>query len=172
MHDNRYSDHHERHDRYRRYGRDDDYHYRRSRESYAFRAGDPGPGPNRYRVRRSLRDRKFAGVCSGIARYFGWDVTWLRFGWVISSFFFFPIPIIAYFAAAVVMKTDNEVDHRPYERDEDARFWKTFSTQPKRTFSELKHRFRALDTRISDIEYTVTSDEYGLNRAFDDLEKK
>ena len=33
------------------------------------------------------QDRKIAGVCSGIANYFGWDPTWVRIGTVVFSLF-------------------------------------------------------------------------------------
>lgn len=36
-------------------------------------------------LRRSLYDRKLAGVCAGIARYFGLDVTLVRLGWVLFT---------------------------------------------------------------------------------------
>jgi phage shock protein C len=58
-----------------------------------------------------------------------------------------------------------------YESTEEERFWRTFSVRPRVTFSELKHRFRALDTRIAQMEYAVTSSEYGLRKQFRDLER-
>ncbi len=142
----------------------------RQRDGYAFHAGEPGPGPNQIKLRRSLVDRKFAGVCGGIAAYYGWNVTWLRIGWVLASFFMFPVNLFAYIGAAILMKPAGQ-KMPAYESPEEERFWRTFSTRPRATFSELKHRFRALDARISDMETLVTSNEYGLRKAFNDLEK-
>jgi phage shock protein C len=37
------------------------------------------------RLYRSRNDRKVAGVCAGIAEYYGWDPTMVRVGWVILT---------------------------------------------------------------------------------------
>jgi len=145
------------------------HHYHRERGGYAYRAGDPGPGPNIHRLRRNTRRAKIAGVCARLAEYFGWRVRLVRLGAILMTIFFFPFPAIAYCIAAVMIKPDNG---RPAFVDaEEVRFWRTFSTRPKATFSELKHRFRALDARLADLESAVVSDEYGLRKAFRDLER-
>jgi phage shock protein C len=59
----------------------------------------------------------------------------------------------------------------PQRSPEEERFWRTFSVRPRTTFSELKHRFRALDARIAEMEHAVTSSEYGLRKQFRDLER-
>jgi len=146
------------------------HHHYGARDDYAHRAGDPGPGPNRHRLRRNVRAGKVAGVCAGIADYFDWNVKWLRIGAVLGAVFFFPMPIIAYMAAAFMMKSNDASVSPFYESQEEERFWRTFSVKPKATFAELKHRFRALDARIGDMEKTVTSSEYGLRKEFRDLE--
>jgi phage shock protein C len=149
------------------------HHWRdRDRESYAFRAGQPGPGPNFHRLRRNTRRGKIAGVCAGFAEYFGWNLKWVRILSVLATVFFFPLPAFAYLAAAVFMKADTDAPlQTEFRNSEEERFWRTFSTRPKATFSELKHRFRALDARIGDLEHAVTSNEYGLRKAFRDLER-
>ncbi|WP_165793756.1 envelope stress response membrane protein PspC [Hyphococcus luteus] len=146
------------------------HHHWRDKDSYAYRAGQPGPGPNFHRLRRNTRRGKIAGVCAGLADYFGWSVKWVRVLSILLTVFFFPFPIFAYVAAAIFIKPDDgpPVEYRDQEEE---RFWRTFSTRPKATFSELKHRFRALDARLADLERAVTSDEYGLRKAFRDLER-
>lgn len=145
------------------------HHHYRDKSRYAYRAGEPGPGPNIHRLRRIPSRGKIAGVCVGLAEYFGWNVKMTRVAAILLTVFFFPLPIFVYIAAAIIMKTDlqplNTTD------PESERFWRTFTTRPKVTFSELKHRFRALDARIADIESAVVSDEYGLRKAFRDLER-
>lgn len=37
------------------------------------------------RLYRSRDDRKLAGVCAGIAEYFGWDPTLVRAGWIVLT---------------------------------------------------------------------------------------
>ncbi len=150
------------------------HHHWRDRDSYAHRAGQPGPGPNFHRLRRNTRDGVIAGVCAGLAYYFGWNLKWVRISSVILAILFPPFVIGGYVAAAIFIKADNRIaggEPESFRDPESERFWRTFSTRPKATFSELKHRFRALDRRIADLEQAVTSDEYGLRKAFNDLER-
>ncbi|MEO7068105.1 MAG: PspC domain-containing protein [Rhodanobacter sp.] len=37
------------------------------------------------RLLRSRTDRTFAGVCGGVAEYFGWDPTLVRVAWIILT---------------------------------------------------------------------------------------
>lgn len=142
----------------------------RRRSGYAYHAGEGGPGPNSHRLRRNMRRGKIAGVCAGLADYFGWRVKFVRLGAILATVFFFPLPIFAYLAAAVLMKRPSETKSA-YQSTEDERFWRTYSVKPKATFAELRHRFRALETRVEQMEYAVTSDEYGLRKQFRDLER-
>lgn len=145
------------------------HHHWRDREGYAYRAGAPGPGPNIHRLRRNTARGKIAGVCAGFAEYFGWSVKWTRIAAVLLTIFFFPVPIFIYLALAMIIKPSH--GEPSYQTSEEERFWRTFSVKPRATFSELKHRFRAIETRIADLESAVTSDEYGLRKAFRDLER-
>lgn len=149
------------------------HHHWGDREGYAYRQGQPGPGPNIHRLRRNMARGKIAGVCAGLADYFDWKVKWLRLGFIIASVVppFFPLGLIVYGILAVVMKSDRRDAPIGQPDEESERFWRTFSTRPKATFSDLKHRFRALDRRLADIESAVVSDEYGLRKAFRDLER-
>jgi phage shock protein C len=57
------------------------------------------------RLMRSVTDRKFAGVCGGIAEYFDIDSTTVRLLWVLAVIL--PIPLVpaflGYFVAWIVM---------------------------------------------------------------------
>jgi phage shock protein C len=37
------------------------------------------------RLHRARNDRKLAGVCGGVAEYFGWDPTLVRVGWIVLT---------------------------------------------------------------------------------------
>ena len=37
------------------------------------------------RLYRSRTDRKLAGVCGGIAEYYGWDPTLVRVAWIVLT---------------------------------------------------------------------------------------
>jgi phage shock protein C len=50
------------------------------------------------------QDKMLFGVCSGVAHYFGLDVTLVRLMWVLVTAFTTFIPgVVAYIVAAVVM---------------------------------------------------------------------
>lgn len=53
------------------------------------------PGPKRY-IRTNGAERKIAGVCGGIAKYFDWDPTLVRILWVILTIASFGAGIIGY----------------------------------------------------------------------------
>ena len=146
------------------------HHHYHDKHSYPFNAGHPGPGPNQHRLYRDKDRKVIAGVCAGIANYYGWrSPDALRFGWFFMALFFFPLPIVAYFIAAIVIKPGPRMPIQQSEEEEE--FWRTFSTRPRATFSELKHRFRALDARLASLESAVVSDEYRLRAEFRDLER-
>jgi phage shock protein C len=48
-------------------------------------ATEPGSAPHGRRLTRSTTDRKIAGICGGLAEYFGVDATLIRLLWVILS---------------------------------------------------------------------------------------
>jgi phage shock protein PspC (stress-responsive transcriptional regulator) len=48
-------------------------------------ATEPAPAPLGQRLTRSATDQKIAGVCGGLAEYFGVDATPIRLLWVILS---------------------------------------------------------------------------------------
>ncbi|MCH8557326.1 MAG: PspC domain-containing protein [Balneolia bacterium] len=68
-------------------------------DSYAF--------TKKKQLRRSRKDKRFLGVCGGIADYFGFDPTVVRilFG---LSMAFYGTPILLYFLLAIVMKKEPE----------------------------------------------------------------
>ena len=61
------------------------------------------PSQPRERLERSMRDKKIAGVCAGVARYFGADVTLVRLIWVVLVFVPPSIGLIAYIVGWIVM---------------------------------------------------------------------
>ena len=51
---------------------------------------------------RSVSDKKLAGVCGGIAEYFGLDSTLVRVGWALVSLFA-GAGILAYIVCALII---------------------------------------------------------------------
>jgi phage shock protein C len=57
------------------------------------------------------RDKMIAGVCAGIAEYFGWDVTLFRVVFVLGSIFSVAFPgILVYLVCWIVMPAPAEVE--------------------------------------------------------------
>ena len=54
---------------------------------------------------RSVKDRKIAGVCAGVAEYFGCDPTVIRAGWAVLSLFA-GAGLIAYIICAFIIPED------------------------------------------------------------------
>ena len=100
------------------------------------------------------QNKKFLGVCAGIADYTGIDVTVVRVGTVILSLITSGWVIPAYFITAWLAPC------KPfglYDDAEDAKFWQGVRSNPSRSASEVRSKFRDLDRRLADIETLYTS---------------
>ena len=70
------------------------------RASMPFAAGAGRP------LDRDIANKKVAGVCAGIARHFGWDVTLVRVAFL-ASLLLHGVGLVAYFIAWVCMPRDD-----------------------------------------------------------------
>jgi phage shock protein C len=124
------------------------------------------PSDNPFRLYRDTSRSWVAGVCAGIADYFGVSVGLVRV-LTFAGFVFFFIPAIAgYVALAVLLKP------KPGGLFADAReeaFWRGVATDPPQTFQSLRRKFHDLEQRLGRMEALVTSDEFDLRRKFRDL---
>lgn len=121
------------------------------------------------RLRRNKIDGVFGGVCAGIGDYFSLDHTVTRIAFVISVFFL-GVPLFLYFLAWIFIPKDKRA---PYIREyrEARRARKEHPSAPVRTanFRDVKSKFRSLETRLQDLERSITSKEWKLNREFRNL---
>jgi len=110
---------------------------------------------------------KWSGVCAGIADYTGIDVTWVRVGAIVLTIAGgFPWTLIAYWLVAWM------ADNKPiglYDSAEDAKFWQGVRSNPKRSTSEVRSKFRDIDRRLADIEMYYTSRNTRLADEIDSL---
>lgn len=112
------------------------------------------------------QNKKFLGVCSGIADYTGFDVTVVRVATVILALISQGIVIPAYFITAWIAPC------KPfglYEDAEDAKFWQGVRTNASRSTAEVRSKFRDLDRRLADIETLYTSRNSRLADEIDSL---
>ena len=71
-----------------------------------------GPGPRR--LYRSITDRKMAGVCGGLADYFGIDPVIARLVWVAVTVVSFGLGILLYLVAILVVPNNpHQAGSRP-----------------------------------------------------------
>ena len=129
-------------------------------------AGEGRRSPNR--LYRNTRDGKCLGVCAGIADYFGFSPWSVRLVVVVSLVLFTLPTLAAYFAAGFLLDPKPE---NLYGSSEEELFWRSVRTEPTRTVSDLRHRYRELERRLQAIEAYVTSREFELNRDINDLDR-
>lgn len=114
------------------------------------------------------QNKKFKGVCSGIADYTGIDVTIIRIGLVVLTFVGGgPWTVIAYFITAWMapVKPQAMVNETP----EQTKFWQGVRASPARTVRDVRSRFREIDRRLAEVETFVTSSNSRLAREIEQL---
>lgn len=113
------------------------------------------------------QNKKWLGVCSGIADYAGIDATLVRVGVVLLTIAGgFPWTLIAYVAVAWM------AEPKPsglYDSPDDAKFWQGVRSNPKRSTAEVRSKFRDIDRRLADIEMMYTSRNSRLADEIDSL---
>lgn len=129
---------------------------------------------------RDDENGKIAGVCAGIADYFGWEL-WLVRIITVSAFFLggSGIIFVLYIAAWVVLeKKSKAAKHlaagssaaayadRPVELK--TRVWQR-GESPKQALQHLNHQFNSMELKLRDMERHVTSNRFQLNREFNNL---
>lgn len=116
---------------------------------------------NPHRLYRDREHAIIAGVCAGLAEYFGFNRKVLRVITAIGAVLFAPFVITSYIILAIVLpvrKPEQTID------EEQAVFWRGVSNAPSDVFSSVRHRFRELDLRLQKMEAFVTSREFEIDR--------
>jgi phage shock protein C len=114
------------------------------------------------------QNKKWMGVCAGIADYTGVDVTLIRIGFVLATVLGGSgIIIVAYMIAGwMAPKKPREL---AYETPEQAKFWQGVRASPARTVRDVRSKFRDIDRRLADVETYVTSSNSRLAREIEQL---
>ena len=113
------------------------------------------------------RNKKFMGVCAGIADYFGVETLWIRLGFLATLFFLFPPIFFIYLAVGWFAdpKPTALYNESPDERE----FWTQVRVAPQRTVRDVRASFRESDRRLQDIEAYMTSSNSRLASEIDRL---
>jgi phage shock protein C len=116
---------------------------------------------NPHRLYRDKENAILAGVCAGLANYFGLNRKGLRLIVAVCSVFFLPFTIVAYIILTIILPTKPE---DLYKDESQEKFWRGVSMAPSDVFSNLSHRFRELDVRLQKMEAYITSKEFDIDR--------
>ena len=116
---------------------------------------------NPHRLYRDRDNAMLAGVCAGLAEYFGFNRKGVRVVAILGAIFFLTFVAVAYLVLALLLPS------KPREVNVDkekAEFWRDVSNAPADVFSNVKHRFRELDRRLQRMGAFVTSKEFEFDR--------
>jgi len=141
---------------------------------------------------RNAEQGKIAGVCAGIAEYFGWE-TWLVRILVVSGVLFgMPFLILGYIAAWFILdKSPEQTSKAKFEPSESnyssrprkskreadvtnesikvkARIWQS-GEPPKQALYDISRKFRSLEKKLQGMEQYVTSAEFTVSREINKL---
>jgi len=118
---------------------------------------------NPHKLFRDKENAMIAGVCSGIADYFGFNRKGVRVATALLLLFppFFPFVLFSYILLAILVPVKPA---NLYETEEQAVFWRGVSNAPSDVFGSLSHRFRELNLRLEKMEAFVTSREFEIDR--------
>ena len=118
---------------------------------------------NPHRLFRDKEHAMLAGVCAGIAEYFGFNRKGVRLAVLLLMLFppFFAFVVISYLVLAIVLPAKPADLH---ETREQAEFWRGVNNAPSDVFGALSHRFRELNLRLERMEAFVTSREFEIDR--------
>lgn len=105
-----------------------------------------------------------AGVCAGLADFFGFHLTATRV-LVAVGMCVFPSLIFLYILLAFLLP--RRMPSR--ESNYDERLQRQVRGEPHATLSTVRHRFRDLDRRLQRLEKYVTSGRFRLDREFEGL---
>lgn len=101
------------------------------------------------------QNRKWKGVCAGMADYTGIDVMWVRIAMILLTLAGgFPWTLVAYLLVAWM------AEDKPgglYEGAHDLKFWQGVRSNPKRSATEVRSKLRDIDRRLADMETFYTS---------------
>ena len=109
-----------------------------------------------------------AGVCAGIADYFGFNLKVTRILAVVGFLLNPPLAFVAYLAVVILVPARSLRAHEPQV---DERFRKALRAAPGQTMSDVRGRYQSLDRRLARLEKYVTSSRYQLDREFRELER-
>lgn len=118
---------------------------------------------HRRRFYRSRDRAMIAGVCAGLADYFGFNLKVTRLLAVVAMFMAMPVTLLVYFGTVFLVPPAPSASRAP---DYDPEFRQALRSSPHQTLGDVRRRFRALDGRLARLERYVTSSRFHLDQEF------
>ena len=124
------------------------------------------PPYRRRRFTRSADRAVIAGVCAGLADYFGFRLRITRLLACIALCIAPPITLIVYFGTVIFFPSAHDPQRQP---GHDPVFTEAMRAAPKQTISDVRRRFQQLESRLARMERYVTSPRFDLDQEFRNL---
>ena len=107
-----------------------------------------------------------AGVCAGIADYFGFNLRATRVLAFICLLMAMPITLLVYFGTVFLVPSAPDM-----RRQEDRRSTsgETLHAASTRTMSDVRQRYQSMDSRLARLERYVTSSRFDLDQEIRNL---
>ena len=115
------------------------------------------------RFYRNADKAKVAGVCAGLAEYFGFNLKVTRILAFISLLMAMPVTLLVYFATVLLVPSAPDQGKQSHV---DAKFRQALRASPGQTLSDVKRRYQSLDSRLARLERYVTSPKFNLDQEF------
>jgi len=115
------------------------------------------------RFYRNADKAMVAGVCAGLADYFGFNLKVTRLLAFLSLFMAMPVTLLVYFATVFLVPSAPDISS---QANVDARFRQALRSSPGQTVNDVKRRFQSLDARLARLERYVTSPKFNLDQEF------
>lgn len=141
----------------------------RRNPDYDYDYSDQGRRP---KLRRNKVDSILGGVCAGLGDWLGIGHGPMRIFFVLAIIFT-GLPVLIYFLLWIFIPSDKGASYvRKGREQRRAQRHDRVETNTIRTshYSGTHSKFRSLEERLQDLEYSVTSREWKLSRDFRDLE--
>jgi phage shock protein C len=104
-----------------------------------------------------------AGVCAGLADYFGFNLKVTRILAVICLLVAMPMTLLVYFGTVFLVPAMPDLGQR---HNYDPDFRRAVRSAPKQTVGDVRRRYQSLDSRLARLERYVTSPRFNLDQEF------
>ncbi len=117
----------------------------------------------RRRFVRSADRAMIAGVCAGLADYFGFKLKITRLLAFIALLMAPPVTLIVYFSAVLLIPSAHDPERQP---GHDPAFDQALRAAPRQTMKDVRRRFQKMESRLARMERYVTSSRFNLDQEF------